>query len=102
MSHAHKAAIARNIRVIEELKAELVTNTAAVLQSMAKDDPNAVLDSLAGTLISTYLLSKKLNVDFEHLDKQVVEKLHQTLAVTLEGQNLNAELNQLLEYLTKS
>ncbi len=102
MSYAHKAAIAKNIQVIEELKAELVGNAAGVLKAMAKDDLNTALDSMAANLISTYLLAKKLGVGFDRLDRQVIGKLEQTISATLGNQGLEAALKQLLDYLQDS
>lgn len=99
MNKAQKAITEKNIQLIEELKAEIVDSTAGVLKALAKDDHTKALDSLSNTLIGTYLLGKKLGVEFSRLDQQVTATLEQTVGATLAGPGLEIEMKELLLYL---
>ncbi|MBO8168642.1 MAG: MazG-like family protein [Thermoanaerobacteraceae bacterium] len=99
MTYQDKVSIARNIHIIEELKAELVDSTAGVLKALAKDDQSNVIDSLTRTIISTYLLAKKLGIDFSRLDSQVIGKLKRTIKYTAKDEGIKDEMEMLLDYL---
>jgi hypothetical protein len=67
--------IAKNIRIIEWLKAELVAGIGALYKAMVKNNQEMIGDSLAGLVAGCYLLGKRLGVPFHNLDTRIAERL---------------------------
>ena len=67
--------IARNVRTIEWLKAELVGGIGSLFKALIKDSEESILDSLANVVVACYLLGKRLGVGFSRLDLKVEQKV---------------------------
>ena len=77
---SHETDILRKIRLIEWLKAELVTSVGQVFQAIAKNSQSAINDALAAVLVSCYILGKRLGIDFEALEEAVLLRITQCIA----------------------
>lgn len=77
--YSHEAEIVRKLRLIEALKAELVTNVGLLFQAVAKNADKAISQALAAVVISCYVLGNRLGIDFAHLDDAIAETLSQTI-----------------------
>ncbi len=102
MDYKEKVHIARNIRIIEEIKAELVQSAASALKALAKDNQQDAADALTGTIISTYLLSRRLGIDYQVLDNMVTDKLERTAQCTTAREGIKDDLVTLLEHLSQA
>lgn len=71
--------ILRRLRLMEWLKAELVTNVGQLFQAMARNSEQAIRDGLASTVISCYVLGRRLGIDFTALDEVILTRLGQTI-----------------------
>lgn len=91
--------IARNIRLLEWLQAELVGAVAGVLKAAVKGGQEAVLDALAGVIMTTYLLARRLGLSYTRVDLRLVEKLRASLAEGHEVEQWYGDLSALLRYL---
>lgn len=80
--------ITNKIKIIEQLKSQLLMDVSSVFSNMASDegDNKNNIDLLADIVIITYLLSDKLGTSFEGLDIKVKNKLKIAL-LTEEGQS---------------
>lgn len=67
--------IARNIRTIEWLRTELIGGVASLCRAMFKGSGELILDALAGIIMTSYLLGRRLGVSFTRLDERLAEKL---------------------------
>jgi hypothetical protein len=69
--------ITNKIKIIEQLKSQLLMNMSSLFCNMASDDGDNKnnIDLLADIVILTYLLSDKLGTSFEGLDIKVKNKL---------------------------
>lgn len=68
--------IARNLKAVEWLKSELVANVAGLYKTMLKgaaDD--AATDILANIVITSYLLGKRIGINFSKLDSRIEQKI---------------------------
>jgi hypothetical protein len=86
--------ITTQIKAIERLKCELLTDLAALYESLrtpARVDGN---ESLASLLINVYLLARRLGLNFEKLNEEAVYKLRREI---LNG--AGAEKEQLIKFL---
>ncbi len=99
MSINYQLDIARNIRTIEWLKAELVSRVGFLLQAMLKDREEEITEALAGIMISSYLLGSRLGVDFGRLDKKVLGKVRANALGGHEIEKWYGDFSALLEHL---
>lgn len=71
--------VTKNIRVIENLKSELLSCIAHLYSRMAADDcddlKEVALDTLSNTIIIGYLLSRRLGLDYAALEKDITAKI---------------------------
>lgn len=72
---SHESEILRKIRLIESLKADLVTNVGQLYHGIAKNSHQAIADGLASVVVSCYILGKRLGLDFSALDEAVSQKI---------------------------
>ncbi|MGE5396407.1 MAG: MazG-like family protein [Chitinophagales bacterium] len=91
--------IAKNLRVIEWLKAELVESVAALFKALMKTGEDAISDCLATIMITTYILGKRTGVSFQHIDLQMESKLRVSIGEAHEVENWYGDLSALLGYL---
>ncbi len=76
---SHESEILRKMRLIEWLKAELVTHVGALYQAMAKNSEQAIKEGLAAVVISCYVLGRRLGIDFAVMDEAVLARLQQNI-----------------------
>jgi hypothetical protein len=71
--------ISRNIRIIESLKSELLSGIASLYSRMAdegcEDIREVALDTLSNTIIISYLLSRRMGLDYPALEKDINYKI---------------------------
>jgi len=90
--------IARNVRAIEWLEAELVHETGSLLRALVKNNEEVALDSLAAVAISTYLLARRLGYGFARLDGKIRARLQSSLAQDHELEQWYGDISELLQH----
>ncbi|KYZ75766.1 hypothetical protein AXX12_11205 [Anaerosporomusa subterranea] len=68
---AHDSDILRKLRFIEWLKAELASNLAALLHAIVRNSERAMAEALAALIVTSYVLGRRLGLDFDKLDKEI-------------------------------
>ncbi len=91
--------IARNIKVVEWLKADLVTSLSVLFKSMLKGSEERLLDALSGIIITCYVLGRRLGFSFSRIDTAVEAKLRQGVEESHEVEKWYGDLTMLLAYL---
>lgn len=91
--------IAKNLRVIEWLKAELVESVAALFKSLMRGGEDAISDALATIIITTYILGRRVGITFQHVDMKVQGKLRLSINEAHEVEKWYGDLSGLLKYL---
>jgi hypothetical protein len=89
--------IAQNARTVEWLKAEVVVGPGSVCRALLKGDPEGVLESLAGLVISCYLLGLRVGLDCTRLDNAILTKLDRNIREGHEMETWYGDLSQLRE-----
>ncbi|HEY5562227.1 MAG TPA: MazG-like family protein [Clostridiaceae bacterium] len=95
--------IMANIKIIEELKAELLGFIADFYKELTKGGNIAketLLNSLASTMIVLYILGDRLGFSYKALDEKMKNKLKKDLDVSniqKEGQDFTRLINHLEE-----
>ena len=67
--------LARDLRVVEYLKADLASGLAAVYRSMARGNDEAVGEALAALVVGAYLLARRVGISPSRLDLKVEHHL---------------------------
>ncbi|OPZ72293.1 MAG: MazG-like family protein [Firmicutes bacterium ADurb.Bin456] len=91
--------IAKNIKVIDRLKTDLITSVSALFQSMLKGSEDLLLDALASLLIICYVLGRRLGLNFPSLDLRVEARLRQGIEEDHELERWYGDLSALLSYM---
>lgn len=91
--------IAKNIKVIDRLKTDLITSVSALFQSMLKGSEDLLLDALASLLIICYVLGRRLGLNFPRLDLRVEARLRQGIEEDHELERWYGDLSALLSYM---
>lgn len=91
--------IVKKVRIVEWLKTELVGNTAALFKAILKGGEDVVLDALAGVIIASMLLGKRLGMDFAQIDAEVEKKLAAHIKNGHEVEKWFGDLSAYLDYL---
>ena len=91
--------IAKNLKIIEWLKAEMVDSVGKLFKTLLKSRNDDREDGLATIIIITYLLSKKVGVNFSSLDKRIIDKLNVSINKAHETEQWQEDLSVLSKYL---
>lgn len=71
--------IAKNLRIIDSLKADLLACLSHLYSQMAsetcEDLKDVALDTLSDAIIISYLLSRRLGVEYTAIEKQITSKI---------------------------
>jgi len=67
--------ITKNVRTIEWLKGEMVTAVGTLFKALARDSEEAMVNALAGLILSCYFLGKRLGLSFQKIDDAVEQRL---------------------------
>jgi len=91
--------IAKNIKIIEWLKADLLTSLSALFKSMLRGSEELILDALASLVITCYVLGRRLGINFPRLDFKIEAKLRQGIDENHEVERWYGDISNLLNYL---
>jgi hypothetical protein len=94
-----ESGIARNIRVVEWLKADLLTSVSALFRGMLRGGEEHLVDALAGLIITCYVLGRRLGINFSRLDLKLESKLRQNIEENHELEKWYSDLSLLLTHL---
>ncbi|MDD4168985.1 MAG: MazG-like family protein [Desulfotomaculaceae bacterium] len=94
-----ESGIVKNIKVVEWLKADLLTSLSALFKSMLRSSEDLTLDALASLMITCYILGRRLGINFTKLDLKIEEKLRQSINEDHEMEKWYGDISNLLNYL---
>lgn len=92
--------IAKNIKIIEWLKAELTGSVAALFKAMLKGSEEMITEALSSIVITVYVMARRLGISFSRLDLNVENKLRSSIDVAHEVEQWYGDLSALLRYVT--
>lgn len=76
---SHESEIIRKLRLIEGLKADLISCVGQLYQAMAQNSEQAISEGLAAVVTACYVLGRRLGVDFAALDEAVLARVQQQI-----------------------
>ncbi|MBE3586750.1 MazG-like family protein [Desulfofundulus thermocisternus] len=93
--------IAKNIRVIEWLKADLLASLAALYRAMLRGSEERLLDAFSSIIITCYVLGRRLGISFTRMDLKLENKLRQGIEEGHEMERWYGDLSALLAHLVE-
>jgi len=99
--HRQESAITKNLRVVEWLKGDLLQSVAALFKAMARGREEALIDALAGVVVTAYVLARRLGFTFSRLDAAVESKLRRNIDQDHEVEKWYRDLSALLQHLVE-
>lgn len=98
---SHESDILRKLRLIEFLKAELVTNVGQLYQAIARNGEQAISEGLASVVTSCYILARRLGIDFSAMDEAVAARVAHNIKREHEAEKLFGDFSEYQRYLRK-
>ncbi|NLV91419.1 MAG: hypothetical protein GX030_03365 [Firmicutes bacterium] len=93
-----KIGIAKNIRTVEWLKAELVSGTGELMRGLVRGAEDKILDSLAGIVVTAYILAERLGIGFATLDAKIASKVKANIEQSHEIEEWFGDFSALARY----
>lgn len=93
--------IAGTLKVIEKLKSQLLMDVAQLFEELNEPNKNSNIergDLLADMIILSYLLSKKLGIPYQQIDRRIINKTRLGLVESNHNDIWHKELAELLQH----
>ncbi len=97
--------VTKNIKMIEWLKSELLTTIASLYELLvkgAKGSQEAIIDVLANIILVTYLLAKRLGINFARIDMKIGDKIKLGVLENHKIEEWYGDLSDLKQYLNRN
>lgn len=99
--HHQDTDIAKNIRVIEWLKADMLASLSALFKAMLRGNEERLMDALCSIIITCYVLGRRLGISFTRMDLKLESKLRQGIEEGHEMERWYGDLSALLAHLVE-
>lgn len=96
---SHESEILRRLRLIEWLKAELITKVGQLYQAMAQNSDQAICQALAQVVTHCYILGRRLGIEFAALDAAVENQINNNIKQEHEAEKLFGDFSEYRRYL---
>jgi len=100
----HNIDVTKNIKMIEWLKSELLTTLASLYELLVKGvsgSQEALADILANIVLVTYLLGKRLGINFLRIDMRIEDKIKLGILEKHKIEEWYGDLSDLKQYLDR-
>ncbi|HOJ79169.1 MAG TPA: MazG-like family protein [Bacillota bacterium] len=97
----HDLNIAKNVKIIEWLKAEIVTSIGSLYQAMVVNSEEMIQEALATLMVSGYFLAKRVGISYEKLDERIAQKLESPTMKEHEIEKWYGDVTSLQQYVNK-
>ncbi|MGE5328439.1 MAG: MazG-like family protein [Deltaproteobacteria bacterium] len=95
--------ITRNIKIIEGLKSQILTEIAALFRSLVsgfkEDAREEIGDAIANIIIIAFLLSKRLGITYNAIGLKVQNKIRNGIINQQEEEKYYGDLTELAKYM---
>ena len=98
--------ITRNIKMIEWLKSELLTEISVLFKNLVngfKEDAHDILaDSISNIIIVSYLLARRLGIAFNNIEMKIEKKLRTGIVEEHQLEKWYGDLSELSKHLNNN
>lgn len=91
--------MARKFRTIEWLKSELVAGVGSVFRAILKNSEDAILEALAGLVITIAILGRRMGIPFSRLDAKIESKVRANIQQQHEVERWYGDFSALLHHI---
>ncbi len=91
--------IAKNIRALEWLKAEMLDSLASLFKNLIKNGTEEIVDNIAQLIVCCFLLAKRLGLSFGQIEQQVYYKVNTLLKEGNQLEDWHGDISLFKEYL---
>ncbi|QEK13504.1 hypothetical protein FQB35_15225 [Crassaminicella thermophila] len=98
----HNIDITKNIKTIEWLKSELLMTIATLYDFLVrgvKGSQDVLVDVLANIILVTYILGKRLGINFSRIDMKIEDKIRLGILEKHKIEDWHGDLSSLKQYL---
>ncbi|WP_054951119.1 MazG-like family protein [Numidum massiliense] len=93
--------IAKNLKVLEWLKCEILDHVAAVYRHVMHGKLHGALDALASLIVAVIMMARRLGFSFRELENAVTKKLREHVRQGHQMEEWYGDLSALEEYMNK-
>lgn len=93
--------LSRKLLAVEWLKAEMLSQIGSLFRSLVTGTADAVMDSLAGVLISVYVLGMRLGINPARLEQRAMGRLTRSIQQEQEMEMWFGDLTRLYRHLAR-
>ena len=90
---------ATDVRVLEWLKADLAENMGILFKSLLQSGHDASIDALAALIINSYILGRRVGINYQVLDMRIKHQLNTSISELDEVHHIQGDLTQLQSYI---
>lgn len=94
--------IMKNLKTIEWLKSEILSSVAGLYQILANgehDMKEDIEDLITNTILSSFLLGKRLGLDYDDIGSNLLDKVKLNLIKDHKIEQWHGDLSELLDFL---
>jgi len=91
--------ILHKLRLIEGLKADLLTEVGKLYQAMAHNKREAIGDALAQLIISAFVLGRRLGIEYPEMEEIVNTRLGHNIKQETEAERWFGDMSEYRRYL---
>ncbi len=93
--------IAKNVKIIEWLKTEILDSIAGLFKGLQKGSEQVFVDFLANIIVLTYILGRRLGLSFRELDQEILNKIAQNKETGHQLEEWFGDLSALQQHIDK-
>ncbi|WP_018130441.1 MazG-like family protein [Effusibacillus pohliae] len=90
--------IAKNIKLIEWLKSELLDNLSGLFRGFLHGSESLLKDCLANIVVLCYLMARRLGIRYSQFDSLIVQRIRQNLEMETDFDAWQADLVMLEQH----
>lgn len=94
-----KTNITKNLRTIEELKAELVDGVSSLFKAMIPNHEKKVINSLVRLILASYLLARRLGISYGRMEQELQDELRDLIESEHDIEEWFGDLSELQKHL---
>lgn len=90
--------IAKNAKVLDELRADLIGTVGSLFRNILKGSREAITGSLASIIITSYIIGRRLGIKFYQLDEAIAIQLKNSTGSDHEVERWFNDITSLKQY----
>lgn len=94
--------LARHVKTVEWLKAELVASVASLFRASLDGDGEALAETMATVIVATAVLARRLGMEYEDLDRKVAAQVRANIQEQHQLERWYGDFSALERYLRES